>query len=275
VARTAGIVLDLFARTEHHRYGPHRQNRADLHVPRDGGGPFPVVVLIHGGYWRATYGKVVMKPLAADLVRRGFATWNIEYRRIGRGQGGGYPATFDDVAAAIGHLAELGDSRLDLDDVTFIGHSAGGHLALWAASRNGEAGIDPKRVIAQAPITNLVSVGEAANALMGCEPRENPERWAECDPMQLLPVGKPVLLVHGADDATVPIQRSREYVAAAAEAGDDIELIEPQPGGHRSHIDPRSAGWRAAREWLTEQNVTTVPGTGVTRRRSTSPRGVR
>src|SRR5205085_6157626 len=112
LARTAGIVLDLFARTEHHRYGSSRQNRADLHVPRSRG-PFPVVVLIYGGYWRATYGKIVMKPLAADLVRRGYATWNIEYRRIGRRQGGGYPQTFDDVRAAVHQLADLDDQRLD------------------------------------------------------------------------------------------------------------------------------------------------------------------
>jgi acetyl esterase/lipase len=264
VARTAGIVLDLFARTEHHRYGPHRQNRADLHVPRDGDRRFPVVVLIHGGYWRATYGKIVMKPLAADLVRRGYAAWNIEYRRVGRRQGGGYPATFDDVAAAIDHLARLGDPRLDLSDVTFVGHSAGGHLALWAASRDGDSQVEPARVIAQAPITNLVSAGQAAHALMGCEPRENPERWADCDPMQLLPVGRPLLLVHGEDDATIPIQRTREYVAAAAEAGDDVKLIEPAPGGHRSHIDPRSAGWRAAIDWVENARAKpegVVPGT--------------
>lgn len=253
MARTTGIVLDLFARTQHHRYGSHRQNRADLHVPRDGSGRCPVVVLVHGGYWRAFYGKVVMKALAADLVRRGYATWNIEYRRIGRRQGGGYPATFDDVRAGIDYLAMLDDDRLDLDDVTFIGHSAGGHLALWAASSDREAAVQPTRVIALAPITNLVSVGEPAYALMGCQPRDNPERYAECDPMQLLPVGRPVLLVHGADDGTIPIQRTREYVAAAAEAGDDVQLIEPTPGGHRSHVDPRSAGWRAAMEWLAEQ----------------------
>jgi acetyl esterase/lipase len=250
VARTAGIVLDLFARTQRHRYGPHRQQRADLYVPRDGRAPYPVAVLIHGGYWRAFYGKVVMKPMAADLVRRGYAAWNIEYRRIGRRQGGGYPMTFDDVANAIDHLGAFDDPRLDLEDVTFIGHSAGGHLALWAASRNGEPQVEPARVIAQAPITKLVGVGPPAHALMGCTPSANPERYAECDPLQLLPIGKPLLLVHGADDATIPVERTREYAAAARDAGDDVTLIEPQPGGHRSHVDPRSTAWRAAIEWL-------------------------
>jgi acetyl esterase/lipase len=260
VARTAGIVLDLFARTEHHRYGSHRQHRADLYVPRDGTGPYPVAVLIHGGYWRAFYGKVVMKPLAADLVRRGFATWNIEYRRIGRRQGGGYPMTFDDVAGAIDHLAELDDPRLDLDDVTFIGHSAGGHLALWAASRDGDSRVKPARVIAQAPITNLVRVGPAAHELMGGSAGEQHDRYAECDPMQLLPAEVPLLLVHGADDMTIPLERSREYAEAARAAGDDVDLLEPQPAGHRSHVDPRSKAWRETADWL-EQNL--KAGSGV------------
>jgi acetyl esterase/lipase len=259
VARTAGIVLDLFARTEHHRYGAHRQNRADLYVPRDGEAPFPVVVLIHGGYWRATYGKIVMKPLAADLVRRGFATWNIEYRRIGRRQGGGYPTTFDDVARAIDHLASLDDPRLDLDDVTLIGHSAGGQLALWATSRE-DSKVRFRRVIAQAPITNLATTGVAAHELMGGKPAELPERYADYDPLQLLPLGIPAAIVHGDDDMTVSVERSREYVAAA---GDGVELIEPRPSGHRSHIDPRSPAWQAAVEWL------------VSARRSTSPQAVR
>jgi acetyl esterase/lipase len=244
-----GIVLDLFARTEHHRYGPHRQNRGDLYVPRDGGGRRPVVILVHGGYWRAVYGKIVMKPLAADLVRRGYATWNIEYRRLGRYQGGGYPMTFDDVANAIDYLVDLGDERLDLDDVTLLGHSAGGHLALWAVSR-GDASVMPRRVIAQAPITDLVACGPPAYALMGGEPREHPERYARCDPMQLLPLGTPLLLVHGQADATISVERTREYAIAARAAADDVTLLEPETGGHRSHLDPRSEAWRAAIEWL-------------------------
>src|SRR3954468_3592504 len=239
MAGTAGIVLDLFAHREHHSYGPSRQNRCDLYVPRDGDGPHPVVVLIHGGYWRATYGKIVMKPLAADLVRRGYAAWNVEYRRIGRRQGGGYPMTFDDIANGIDKLAALDDPRLDLDDVTLVGHSAGGHLALWAASR-ADSAVQFQRVIAQAPITNLVRSGQPAWDLMGGSPDALPERYAEHDPMQLLPLEMPVALVHGNDDLTIPLSRSREYLEAARIAGADVELIEPSPCGHLSHIAPRA-----------------------------------
>lgn len=254
---TAGIALDLFARTERHRYGSHRQHRADLHVPRDGNGPCPLVVLIHGGYWRATYGKIVMKPLAADLVRRGYATWNIEYRRIGRRQGGGWPMTFDDVAAAIDHVTTLADHRVDLDDVTFLGHSAGGHLALWAAAREDSA-LEPKRVIAQAPITNLSATAAAAE-LMGGGPSDVPDRYAKADPMLLVPLRTPTLLVHTPADMTIPVARTREYAEAARAAGDDVELVEPRSGGHRSHIDPRSEAWRAARDWLSAQPRTSPP----------------
>ena len=245
-----GIALDLFARSEHHRYAAHGQGRADLYVPRDGERPHPVVVLVHGGYWRAMYGKIVMKPLAADLVRRGYAAWNIEYRRIGRRQGGGYPMTFEDVAAAIDKLASVAGDRLDMSDVTLVGHSAGGHLALWAASRT-DSEVDFKRVIAQAPIVNLVACGPPAHALMGGTPDDLPDRYAECDPMQLLPLSVPTAVVHGSDDMTIPIARSREYVEAARAAGAEIELLDPSPGGHRSHIDPRSSAWRAAVDWLT------------------------
>ena len=245
---SAAIVLDLFARTEHHRYGRARQQRADLHVPREGG-PHPVVALVHGGYWRATYGKVVMKPLAADLVRRGFATWNVEYRRIGRRQGGGFPATFDDVRDSLNALAALGDERLDMSDLTLMGHSAGGHLALWAAGRD-DIALEPSRVIAQAPITDLVACGEPAHALMGGTPGEHPERYSECDPIQQVPLPMPVCIVHGSDDATIALARSQAYAEAARAAGGQVELIEPVPGGHRSHIDPRSKAWRAAIDWL-------------------------
>lgn len=203
--------------------------------------------MIHGGYWQARYGKVLMKAVSIDLARRGVAAWNIEYRRLGRG--GGWPATFDDVAAAIDHLAELRDPRLRLDAVTAVGHSAGGQLALWAAARE-EPRVRIQRVCAQAAVCNLAAAGETARELMGGGPDEVPERYARADPMRLIPLGVPVLLVHGAEDATVPVKRSRAYAKAARAAGEPVELIEPNPGGHRMHIDPRSEAWRIAAEWV-------------------------
>jgi dipeptidyl aminopeptidase/acylaminoacyl peptidase len=191
-----------------------------------------------------------MRAVCADLARRGFAAWNVEYRRIGRGQGGGWPATLDDVGAAIDHLASLDDARLDLaDGVTAVGHSAGGQLALWAASR-----VDPlvpvRRVVAQAAVCNLALAGAPAWEFLGGTPDEVPERYAAANPIRLVPLGVPTLLVHGAEDETVPVQRSREYAAAARAAGDPVELVEPVPGGHRLHPDPRSEAWRVAAEWI-------------------------
>jgi acetyl esterase/lipase len=220
----------------------------DLHLPA-GPGPYPVTVCIHGGFWRAKYGKRVSRAIAADLARRGRAAWNIEYRRIGRGQGGGWPATFDDVAAAIELLAERADPRLDLDDVSVIGHSAGGQLALWAAARR-DGRVRLRRVVAQAAACDLRAAG-AAHELLGGTPEEVPERYAQANPMELAPIGVPLLLVHGEEDETVPVRRSRDFAAAARAAGDDVTLIEPVPGGHRTHIDPRTAAWRAAADWLT------------------------
>jgi acetyl esterase/lipase len=248
IASTARHLVDLLQRPVRHRYGPHPQQRADLYVP-PGEGPHRVVVVIHGGCWKARYGKLVMKPVCTDLRRRGLAAWNIEYRRLGRGQGGGWPATFDDVAAAIDHLAELRDPRLDLGSLAAIGHSAGGQLALWASSRR-DARVPIRRVCGQAAVCDLAAAGASARELMGGGPDELPERYAQADPMQLLPLGVPILLVHGPEDATVPVKRSRRLADAARAAGDDVTLIEPNPGGHRVHVDPRTEAWRIAAEWL-------------------------
>jgi acetyl esterase/lipase len=241
-------MLDLLARPERHRYGPARSQRADLYVP-EGGGPFPVVVLLHGGYWRSKYGKSLMRGVAADLRRRGVAAWNVEYRRVGRHRGG-WPMTLDDVGAAIDLLAELGDPRLDLDDVAAVGHSAGGQLALWAAAR-GDGRVEIRRVVAQSAVLDLVRAGQPAAEFLGGRPEEVPERYAAADPMQLVPIGKPTLIVHGAEDETVPLKRSRAYVEAARAAGDPVELIEPEPGHHRVHIDPRSQAWQVVADWVT------------------------
>ena len=239
----------MLARPERHRYGPARSQRVDLYVPR-GPGPFPVAVLLHGGYWRSKYGKSLMRAVAGDLRRRGVAAWNVEYRRVGRHKGG-WPMTFDDVAAAIDLLAELGDPRLDLGEVSVIGHSAGGQLAVWAATR-ADSRVEVRRVVVQSAVLDMVAAGEPAAEFLGGWPRDVPERYAATDPMQLVPIGKPTLVVHGSDDETVPLKRSRAYFEAARAAGDPVELVEPVPGHHRVHIDPRSEAWRMVADWVTQ-----------------------
>lgn len=258
VARTR-LILDLLQRGRTFSYGPHRSQRADLHLPA-GPGPHPVIVLIHGGSWTARYGRIVMRGLTGALVRRGWAVWNIEYRRVGGG--GGWPATFADVAAAIDHLAEL-DAPLELDAVTIIGHSAGGHLALWAAGRDklpegapgfiaGAPPVGVAHVIAQAGVCDLAGAyrrwrGGAVRGLMGGPPEDFPERYAAGDPMSLVPLGMPVLLVHGTLDETVSVELARNYANAARAAGGEVELVEipGEAARHRAHIDPRGTAWAA------------------------------
>jgi acetyl esterase/lipase len=260
------LILDcLRTRGRTYRYGPSRSQRAELHLPR-GPGPHPVMLLIHGGSWRVGYGCVVMRGLAGDLLRRGWAVWNIEYRRLG--DGGGWPQTFEDVAAAIDHLAVV-DVPLDLDRVSLLGHSAGGHLALWAAGREGlppsapgaiegVARVRLAHVISQAGVCDLAGAyrrwhGGAVQALMGGSPQDLPGRYAVGDPIAHVPLAMPVLLVHGAQDATVSVKLSRGYARAARAAGSEVDLVEIEgsAGAHRAHVDPRGDAWAVVTRWLT------------------------
>jgi acetyl esterase/lipase len=267
---SARLIAQLaLARGRTYRYGPHRSQRAELHLP-GGTGPHSVVVLVHGGSWHTRYGLVVMRALARDLVRAGVAAWNIEYRRLG--EGGGWPQTFADVAVAVDELAAL-DAPLDLDRVSVAGHSAGGHLALWAASRErlvaaraeelgGRPRVRLRRAIAMAGVCDLAGAyvrfrGGSVGALMGGSPEQVPERYAVGDPLALVPVRAPVLLVHGICDETVSIELSRSYARAAQRAGGEVELVEivGPAGRHRAAIDPRSEAWGAVRSWLSRRPV--------------------
>jgi acetyl esterase/lipase len=254
----------LLTRGRTYRYGPHRSQRADLHLPA-GSGPHPVIVLIHGGSWRKRYGSFVMRALAADLLRRDWAVWNIEYRRLG--EGGGWPDTFADTAAAIDHLASVG-APLDLARTTAVGHSAGGHLALWAAGRyklpaeaaaelGGQPRVSVGQVISLAGVCDLAGAyrewhGGAVRALMGGSPEELPERFALGDPVAQVPLAAPVLLVHGRSDETVSVRLSREYARASRAAGGAAQLVEIDgpAGRHRAHLDPRSGAWATVTRWL-------------------------
>jgi len=246
-----------------HRYGESDPQVGELLLP-DGAGPHPVVVLVHGGFWRSAFDRSLMVPLAEDLIERGWAAWNIEYRRVGE-PGGGWPGTFDDAAAAVDHLAALvaGGAALDLERVVAVGHSAGGHLALWLAGRPnlavGAPGAAPAVVLAaavsQAGVADLVAAaeqgvgGEAVPDLVGGRPDEVPARYAACSPVSLVPLGVPTLCVHGDADPLVPIDQSERWVAAAAEAGDEAELV-AFAGGHFEVLDPAHPSWQAVVERL-------------------------
>jgi acetyl esterase/lipase len=245
-----------------HRYGPGPDQFLELTLP-DGDRRAPVVVVVHGGFWRAAFGIELARPLAADLAGAGFAAVAVEYRRVGAG--GGWPTTLTDVAAALDSLPGLPDAdRLDLTDVSAVGHSAGGHLAAWLAARHrlpAEApgatpGVRVTRAVLQAGVLDLAAAharglgNGAVRDFLGGAPGEVPDRYAAADPARLLPTGAAVLCVHGAADDVVPVEQSERYAAAAAAAGDRVEL-RVVPGDHMVLIDPASPAWATARDWLT------------------------
>lgn len=226
-------------------YGEAPQQFGDLRVPQ-GPGPYPVAIVIHGGYWRSAYGLEHIGHLCAALTRAGVATWSLEYRRIGD-PGGGWPACGDDVLRGAEYLQPLARRYpLDLARVVAVGHSAGGQLALWLAAQHKVA---LRGVVSLAGVTDLRRAWELGLSrgvvleLMGGTPQEQPERYRRASPIELLPFGVPQRLVHGISDDTVPIEMSRRFQAAAAVAGDDTRLIELTDAGHFDLIDPRTKAW--------------------------------
>jgi acetyl esterase/lipase len=198
------------------------------------------VVLIHGGFWRAHRGVEMTAPLAAGLARRGWNVWNIEYRRAGP-----WRATLDDCAAAVDQLAVLGrELSLDLGTALVLGHSAGGHLAVWSAGRS-QLAVRLSAVVSVAGILDLdraarTRVGDGAAIEFVGHPDDVPDRYREADPMTRLPTGVPVRCLHSRDDERVPFEQSARYVASARRAGDDAQLIEVD-GAHADGIDLRTA----------------------------------
>jgi acetyl esterase/lipase len=236
-----------------HRYGSHFHQFGDLLVP-DRPGPFPVAVVLHGGFWRERFSLDLMEDHARDLSRRGFAAWNVEYRRVGEVSGGGYPVTLEDVAAAIDALAGV-DAPLDLDRVVAIGHSAGGQLALWAAGRDAPA-VRLAGVVSQAGVHDLreadrLGLGEGATAeFMGGHADERPDAYADASPIERLPLGVPALLVHGEADERVPAGLSSSYAEAARTADDEVELSLRPGDDHFVHLDVSGGAWEDVARWL-------------------------
>ena len=250
-------------------YAEAKQQVGELRLPK-GEGPHPVVIVIHGGCWQTPWAMDHVRSLAAALTAEGLASWSLEYRRLGD-PGGGWPGTFEDVGRGADHLHALAAAhRLDLDRVIALGHSAGGHLALWLAARQRLPAASPLRgkrplrlrgVIALAPIPDLRAgaagrvCGDAIPRLLAGPAAEAAARWRESSPIELLPLGVPQRLVCGGKDRLVPNELSRRYETAARKAGDALSLELVESAGHFELVDPRSAAWpavlRAVRDLLT------------------------
>ncbi len=240
-----------------YRYGPEDDHVGDLWLP-DQPGPHPVATVLHGGFWRAYYTRDLMDRMCADLVGRGWAVWNLEYRRVGAG--GGWPATFRDVATGVDLLDLLAERYLlDLGRHVALGHSAGGHLALWAAARGGLPAQAPGAhpVARPAGVVSLAGVndlrlaerleqgGHAAADLLGGTPGRHPDRYDLASPAHRVPLGVPQLVVHGDRDVNVAPELSESYAETARRAGDDVELLRVPGADHFTVIDPGSEAWTA------------------------------
>jgi len=237
------------------RYGDTARQVGEWWLPAEPG-PRPTVVLVHGGYWRDTYDLTLEDALAADLAGRGYVVWNIDYAPSSEP----WPATLTDAAAAYDHtFTGLHADRVDAGKVAVVGHSAGGHLALWLASRtNLPAGapgmgdhVVPALAVPQAPVASLLTAsklglgGGAVDALLGGSPAKVPERYAIADPVALVPSGVRTVLVHGTGDDIVPLSQSEDYLKVAK----DCSLVRV-PGGHFTHLDPTSEACQALRTAL-------------------------
>jgi acetyl esterase/lipase len=245
------------------QYGPRDDQVADLRLPAEsqsGASGGPLVIFLHGGFWRARYDRAHAGPLAEALAAAGFVVCTPEFRRTGQ-QGGGWPGTFDDIAAAVdavpGLAADVAGGLADAGRVVLAGHSAGGHLALWSAGRI-RLPVSDRWHLARSPAVGVVSLagvcdlaacfrrrlgGGAAGDLMGGGPDEVGERYAAADPMGLVPTVLAVRLVHGTEDDVVPAELSRDYAERAVAAGDDVRCELVQECGHYEVIDPLSAVW--------------------------------
>ena len=249
-------VLEKAPRGEIISYGAEPLQFGELHLP-PGPGPFPVVAMIHGGCWPSDYDYAHTRSLAVAIRDAGFAVWNIEYPRVGN-PGGGWPGTFLDVAAGTDYLRKLSqDYPLDLDQVVAVGHSSGGHLAVWLAVRpklTPESDLyssDPlplKGVLAMAPALEIEFVdrahwcGDVVNGLMGGSPEEVPERYRDATPNAHIPLGVTHTIVTGNYDGIELLGKAYYYTAVAA--GDkEVRLVEAPESGHFEMIDPKTSTW--------------------------------
>jgi acetyl esterase/lipase len=254
-------ILTRAAMAPDHRlsYGSNEFQFGELRLPKSPG-PHPVAIVIHGGCWMSQYGLSYMGHLSAALAEAGVATWSVEYRRIGN-QGGGWPGTFEDVALAADHLRKIAKTyQLDLGKVIAVGHSAGGHLALWLAARKSLPKDSPvyssdpltlRGVVSLAGVTDLRRSGTACDAnvpqLMGGSTADKTALYNQASPIELLPIGVPSAIVQGDSDTIIPLEMAKEYSGAAKKKGDDAKLVVIEKAGHFEIVDPKSFAWETVK----------------------------
>src|SRR4051812_12659185 len=239
-------------------YGADPLQVADLWLPA-GAGPHPTVLMVHGGCWQTGIAdRTIMNWIAEDLRRRGIAVWNIDYRGVDR-PGGGYPGTFQDVAAAADALAaQAAPNHLDLSRLVAVGHSAGGHLALWLAGRPRLPRSSPLHGPRPLAIHEAISLGglpdleEAARSENGCGNevigRLTGGRFADTPIPPLAPLGVPQVLINGRQDRIIPVAYAEGYAAPMRAAGDNVRVRMIGRSGHVELVAPETAAWAAAVE---------------------------
>ncbi len=246
-------------------YGPDPYHKVDLWRPA-GPGPHPVVVMVHGGCWQTEIAdRTIMDWIADDLRDAGIAVWNIDYRGVDR-SGGGYPGTFMDAAKAADQLAVNAHKyNLDTSRVIAVGHSAGGHLALWLAARARLPATSPLYTDAPLRIAQVISLGglpdlgatasspdngcgtEVVGKLVGSD-RADP--YVDTSVPRLLPLGVAQTLVNGREDRIIPFRMATDYVARARAAGDAVDLVEVPATGHVELVTPDTGAWARTRQLI-------------------------
>lgn len=244
-------------------YGEDSSQYGDLRIP-PGPGPHPVAVLIHGGCFKAAYANVRDLAAMADTLKaEGIATWSIEYRRLGE-SGGGWPGTYLDISRGVDHLRTIArEYALDLNRVVLVGHSAGGHLAMWAAGRSrvppaSEIHTDnPLRVRGVIDLAGPVDMAahiteyqtlcrdSVITTLLGGTPEKVSQRYMEASPIKLVPLGVPQVLISGEFEEFVPRPLVEAYATTAGNAGDSVRVIVIPGVGHFEIANPHASPWPA------------------------------
>lgn len=252
-------------------YGNLPYQYGELKTPGDSVARPPLVMIVHGGFWRSHQDLRYLRHMADALAERGVASWNVEFRRVGS-TGGGWPQTLLDVGAAADFIPMLARRYgLDAKRAGVVGHSAGGHLALWLGGRRGIAASSVLHSATPFDFRHLWCVGGvpdletawhrdlgdgAVSEFIGGTPVTHPDRYGTSSPRSLLPLGTPTTLVHGELDDAVPIELAYQFADLAIRAGDDCKVIGLRNVGHFEAVLPHTP----AGEALTREIAFTLTG---------------